>query len=130
MEDFGVASLILYAIAHFGFSPVILFLLGLSVVTYIGYIKAMVVYRKKKANEMRWYHYVYGIPVAIVFLPLDVIVNAVVGTVIFLELPREWLLTSRLDRHARNGHKFAQFICKYLLNPFDEGHCFGGVECA
>lgn len=122
-------SLIFYLIGQFGFLPVLGFMLALSIVTYIGYIKAMVIYRRKKSDTLKWYHYVVGIPIAIVFLPLDVLVNAIVGTVIFLEFPREWLLTARLDRHARQGHKFAKFVCKYLLNPFDEDHCFGGEAC-
>jgi hypothetical protein len=86
----------------------------------------MVYYRRWKAGTAKWYHYVLGIPLAVIFIPLDVFLNMIVGSVIFIELPKEWIFTTRLDRHARSGSKFAKFVCKYILNPFDKDHCYGG----
>jgi hypothetical protein len=60
-------------------------------------------------------------------LLLDVAVNVLVGTVVFADLPREWLLTERLKRMKREGKWWqrmtAYWICEHLLNQFDEGHC-------
>ena len=76
----------------------------------------------------------------------DAIFNIIFGSVLFLELPREWLLTQRLNRILKSDkeyvpehsvrnktgagyfkytrrYKIAEFICKYFLNPFDPGHC-------
>jgi len=127
-EDIFILGLSAYLVGLFGLPRTLLALTALSVVTYIGYIKVMFIYRKKKADELKWYHWVIGIPMAIVFLPLDVLVNTILGTLIFLELPKEWLFTQRLDRHGKNGSKFAIWVCKYLLNPFDEDHCYDGTS--
>lgn len=59
-------------------------------------------------------------------LVLDVVLNAVVGSVLFLEPPRELLLTSRLKRLKRGDGwraKLADWVCEHLLEQFDEGHC-------
>jgi hypothetical protein len=58
--------------------------------------------------------------------PLDVVLNAVVGSMLFLESPKEWLLTSRLQRHKRQGGwrgDVSRWMCEHLLNQFDSGHC-------
>lgn len=58
--------------------------------------------------------------------PLDVALNTVVGSILFLELPEEYLLTSRLQRHKRLGGwrgDIARWMCEHLLNQFDSGHC-------
>ena len=65
---------------------------------------------------------VVGIP----FLLFDVFFNAVCGTFIFLELPREWLFTQRLERHKKSPYagpaKYSQWICS-VLDYYDPGHC-------
>ena len=59
----------------------------------------------------------------------DVIVlNWILGSAIFLDLPREWTLTDRLTRlKATTGWraKLATWVCATLLNPFSSGnwHC-------
>jgi len=65
-------------------------------------------------------------PFFIVGLLLDVLFNFIIGTIYFLELPREWLFTSRCQRLLKSkGTKLrkANFMCNYLLDPFDKGHC-------
>jgi len=60
-------------------------------------------------------------------LVLDAILNIVVATIAFGDLPREWLLTTRLKRYkaGRLGWRrvVAYWVCEHLLNQFDEGHC-------
>ena len=56
---------------------------------------------------------------------LDVIVNLSWFTVIFADLPKEWLLTERIERLKRDdGYRgwLANRLCK-LLNYFEDGHC-------
>lgn len=59
--------------------------------------------------------------------PLDLVLNVVIGSVVFLAIPREFTLTSRLKRHQKEGGWrgiMAAWICKNLLNPFSpNGHC-------
>lgn len=59
--------------------------------------------------------------------PLDVLVN-LVSSVFLLDLPREFLFTSRLQRlKKRPTWKWqatvAWWMCEHLLNQFDDGHC-------
>jgi len=58
------------------------------------------------------------------------ILNVIVGSVLFWEWPREWLLTARLKRHHASPpeskrYKISHWICENMLNPFDPkgGHC-------
>ena len=70
----------------------------------------------------------YGLaPIFIFALLLDVLFNFIWGTIIFLEIPRELLFTSRCQRHLKESQGWrlrnAHFVCTYLLNPFDPEHC-------
>jgi hypothetical protein len=60
-------------------------------------------------------------------LLLDVAANVIVGTALFMDIPREWLLTDRLKRMKREGKWWqkviAYWVCEHLLNQFDAGHC-------
>jgi hypothetical protein len=52
-----------------------------------------------------------------------------IASLVFLELPREWLVTDRLQRHMHKsiGWRFwlAKYICDHLLDVFDPSgnHC-------
>jgi len=58
--------------------------------------------------------------------PLDLVLNVVVGSVVFLSPPLEFTFTGRLKRHQREGGwrgSLAAWVCKNLLNAFDpDGH--------
>ena len=62
-----------------------------------------------------------------IFLVLDTLFNIIYGSILFLELPKEWVLTMRLRRHIKNGmgwrYRLSVFICEYLIEPWDVGHC-------
>ena len=57
----------------------------------------------------------------------DFLVNVVVCTVLFLELPREWVVTARVSRHKKSGTGYRQalatWVCVNLLDPFDPSGC-------
>jgi hypothetical protein len=58
-------------------------------------------------------------------VPIDFVVNVTWFSVIFWELPKEWLLTKRVSRlKVKDGYrgKLAGLICK-LLNYFQPEHC-------
>ncbi len=66
------------------------------------------------------------------FAPQDIIVNLVAMTMIGLELPREWLVTTRLARWKtiENPKGYREKMRSYvswrlceMLNRFDMGHC-------
>jgi uncharacterized protein with PQ loop repeat len=64
--------------------------------------------------------------VLLVGLAFDVLYNVIIGTIIFLDLPREATLTARLIRYKKAGGwrgKVANYICANLLDPFDPSGC-------
>lgn len=72
----------------------------------------------------------HGYMLVAVAVAFDVLVNVTIGTLIFLDRPREWLLTARLKRYvgaerATWRTALAKWICHHLLNQFDPSgkHC-------
>lgn len=77
---------------------------------YILYTKTSGIYRKI---------------ITLIGAPLDFIVNVTWFTVVFTELPRELLLTKRVNRLKSSlGYRgvLAKLLCK-LLNYFEKDHC-------
>lgn len=64
-------------------------------------------------------------------LTLDILVNIFVMTTVFLEIPKETVVTSRFKRHiylsTGRRESIAAWFCSRLLNPFDPSgsHCGG-----
>lgn len=90
-------------------------------------------------NVMTWKKYESKIPnwikpilklIAIIGIVWDFLFNITFATVIFLELPKETMLTFRMQRIllTDDGWRFkvARFICRYLVEPWDPNHC--GLE--
>lgn len=67
-------------------------------------------------------------PWLLVFILMDVVYNIIIGTIIFLEPPKEWLFTARVSRlndlRTWRGN-LARFFCRHLLDPLDPDgrHC-------
>jgi len=70
-----------------------------------------------------------ALPAVLVSVALDVLFNLTLGTLLFLELPREWTFSQRVGSYKRRidwRAPLAQWICANLLDPFEvEGHCKG-----
>ena len=95
---------------------------------YIFYLACMSLVRGYKAGTLTLASKILGYPIIAVGLVIDVFMNAIVFTLLFLERPREWLVTDRLKRHIKQHTiraKIAGFICHQLLSPFDPSgdHC-------
>lgn len=96
---------------------------------WILYLLVMGLYRAKLNNRLSKVSTVLGAPFLITGYLVDVFANLTAATILFLELPRETLVTSRLTRHLKNGkgwrHRIAKAICDHLLDPFDPRgtHC-------
>lgn len=61
-------------------------------------------------------------PLLVIGLVLDLIVNVAVMTVILLELPQETTVTARLKRHNRESSGWRKAVAVWfepLLDPFD-----------
>lgn len=89
---------------------------------WIFYLAVMALKRARDAGQLSPLAYVLGVPVLKVGLVLDVLVNVFVLTLVLLEWPREWLVTTRLKRHNRQGAGWRKAFaawCEQLLDPFD-----------
>lgn len=70
----------------------------------------------------------FAYPMAVIGLLADFIYNITVGTIMFMELPKDWLLTMRLDRHLDDKSwrgDVARWACIQFLDPFAPNgrHC-------
>ena len=70
-----------------------------------------------------------ALPAVLVSVALDILFNATLGTVLFLELPRQWTFSQRVGSYKKRidwRAPLACWICANLLDPFDSGnHCKG-----
>lgn len=93
-----------------------LYLFFIMYVASMGMIRA---HAEKKLNPVLW---ALCLPFVAVSIVLDFINNILVFTLLFAELPCEWLVTERLKRHAKQQTvrgKLARYIGNVILDPFD-----------
>ena len=104
---------------------IILYSIGLFYITLIFYLAVMSLARHEKYNL---FQKIIFYPIVVIGLVVDVLFQISVGTVLFLEEPKDWLFTARLIRHVKKDNwrgKLARFMCKNLLDLFDPSgsHC-------
>ena len=103
--------------------------LAFAYALWVFYVLVMGFYRAKLQGRLSRVAFVLGFPMYAIGYLLDVFVQMTVASVLFLELPREGLVTGRLTRHIKRGHGWrrdlARWICFHLLDPFDPKgtHC-------
>lgn len=97
-------------------------------ITWILYLAVMNI--KQNVSTMSWLAKIHAYPLIIIAITFDSFVNIILGTILFLDLPKEWLLTARLKRYIYEENsawreKIASWICYHLLNQFDPSkkHC-------
>lgn len=107
--------------------------------TWGFYVMVMNLIRVKQ--NMPLFSKLLAYPVAFVGIIMDVLLNVIIGTILFVELPkvRHLLFTARLQEHIDDfrlstepatglrkwRHNVAIWICVNLLDPFDSKgfHC-------
>ena len=105
------------------------YILGFLWLFWGFYVQVMGLYRVYLRKELKGLNAVLALPYVIVGLLLDVFANVFLGTFVFLELPKEFLVTSRLQRYKtyKRGYKLrmATLICEGMLDVFDPtgDHC-------
>ena len=100
-----------------------------AVLTWVLYLAAMGLIPHLKS--MGWIVKIHAYAVVLVGVIMDFLLHMVIGTILFMDLPREWLLTGRLRRYHGSEYigskraKIAEWICTHLLDPFDPDgdHC-------
>lgn len=105
-----------------------LYALALSYLLYLHFIAYAAIYAAKESGSLRELPLPAKLAAILILacaVLLDTLFNATVGTVIFLELPRTWMFTTRCESHMREETwrgKLALWCCKWL-NPIQSGHC-------
>lgn len=98
-------------------------------ITWLFYLAIMNISRIRKTAG--WEHKIFAYPMLFIGLPLDFLFDKIVGSLIFLEMPKELLFTGRCQRHKANTNLTdwrrlrAIWWCDTYLNPFDPTgrHC-------
>ena len=99
----------------------------LFAVTWVFYLAIMNI--KRNQDKLTIYAKILAYPTVVIGYLFDITLNLTVGCVLFLELPRELVLSERLSRHKTNSSGWrlrrASWICANLLDPFDPSgnHC-------
>ncbi len=108
------------------------FYLALMYATWIAFLSVMALKSARDSGKLTKTSEVLAMPLLVVGWLLDFSLN-MASTAIFLDLPREWLLTIRCDRYLSlvkptglNAYRqrLAGSLCRNLLDPFQSGgHC-------
>ena len=91
---------------------------------WIMYVAVMRLKQVRAAEQLTWAMKSFGYPLLAVGLVADLFVNVVLGSLVLLELPREWTLSSRLWRWSNDEsggwrQKVALAVRKGLLDAID-----------
>jgi len=93
------------------------------------YVLVMGIYRAHLSHRLKGLVLVLSLPFVVIGFLMDVFANMTIASLVFLELPRELLVTSRLQRYVAQERGWrcnvANWICNHLLDVFDPSgnHC-------
>lgn len=89
---------------------------------WVFYLAVMNLKRVKDNGGLSTWALRFGYPVLIIGYVLDILVNWFVVTLLLLEFPQEYTVTSRLKRHNRESTGWRKAVVQFfepLLDPFD-----------
>jgi hypothetical protein len=109
-------------------------ILGVLMYVWLGwgmYVLIMGIYRAHLDGRLNLMTKCLGAPFILIGFAMDVLANIFVATILFAELPGEWLVTTRLTRYMHRAPgtwrgELARAICVDLLDLFDPS----GTHCA
>lgn len=128
MPHFDITILLFFVlVAVFGTVGI---LVGLTWFTWLLYVVAMGLKAARDTNKLTPAIKVMGYPAFAVGWLVDLVLNLIVCTLLFWDLPREWMITSRLQRYKYDprwaGGKraaVASWMCSQMLDPMDPSGC-------
>lgn len=98
-------------------------------VFWLFFLAVMSLYRAHLNKTISKTSLVLGYPILAIGAFIDLSMNVTLFSLIFLELPKEYMLTKRMQRYIATDtgwrFKLSSFICNNLLNAFDVSgrHC-------
>lgn len=108
---------------------IILYILLALIIFWVLYLASMNLIRARVEGKLDKVGTALGFPIVLIGAVVDVVFNLTIFSLVFIELPREIMVTKRLKRHIKHGtgwrKKLALWVCQNLLNPFDHtgNHC-------
>lgn len=93
------------------------------------YVLVMGLYRAHLEGRLKGINLLLAWPYLLLGAAVDLLANLTLASILFLELPRELLVTGRLQRHMRGKpgwrRTLSQYICDHMLDVFDPrgNHC-------
>ncbi len=100
--------------------------------TWVCFVAIMGFRTAKLAGKLSKPVFILALPILAVGVVLDMLLQ-IAATPVFLDLPREWVLTKRLDRYLAlvnptglNAYRqrVAKWVCHNMLDVFEAGgHC-------
>lgn len=105
------------------------FLILYLYVFWVLFVAAMNIYRVELAHKLTTAIRLMALPVIACAYIVDALANIFIATAVFMEVPKEWLVTSRLHRYllTRTDWRYtaAKWLCTQLLDPLDPTgrHC-------
>lgn len=92
-------------------------------VLWVIYTAMMRLKQVREAGKLTLAMKILGYPVLFFGLALDLVLNVTIGSLLFLEIPREYTLSERLWRHSQEStgyrQKVAEVIRVNLLDAID-----------
>lgn len=109
----------------------ILFVLLYIYAFWALYVFSMGIYRAHLAKRLKGLNRILALPIITTAYLVDVFANFTIAVFVFAELPKEWLVTTRMQRYMAEGetagyqYKIAKYLCDEVLDPFDPtgNHC-------
>jgi hypothetical protein len=101
------------------------YVLAAALITYMLYVfysAVMNIKRVRDLGKLTTLGKVFGYPTLFIGLILDFLCNTFVMTVLFLELPHEFTVTSRLKRHNHSNDNWRTSLARWfepVLDPLD-----------
>jgi hypothetical protein len=106
-----------------------LYLLAYLWAFWAAYVLAMGLYRAHLSKRLKGLNALLAAPVLLIAYLMDIACNLTIATILFADMPDEWLVTSRLMRYRATDDgwraRWATAICEGLLDVFDPqgDHC-------
>jgi hypothetical protein len=93
-----------------------------SFVLWVLFLASMTLKRGGVNPDAQW----VALLVVYLTLAVDAVYTVLYGTIVFLDVPREWTFTERLERYQGTGGwrgRIAGHVCRVLLDWADPAGC-------
>ena len=110
-------------------TSILLWMIGFLWAFWGMYVLVMGIYRAHLAKRMTPVTLALSLPFVALGYIMDVLANVTIASAVFVEIPREMLVTDRLKRHINHGagwrQSLARYVCDHMLDMFDPSgnHC-------